>query len=335
MRDKYLKYNTIELASEDSFISWVQDGCPLENPWHRWVEDNPSFAETIEAAKLLVRSIQFKEGESPNINKDQLWNSINKTIGSDSQNHESETKVITMTRRSTFRLVAYAAAACLAGILIFQAIFSGGESVYAERGNSLAHTLPDNSKIELNADSRIKYDTKKWSSDRSLSLEGEAYFDVEKGSKFTVHTDYGSISVLGTSFNIYSRADKFEVHCTSGRVEVTTEGGGTAILNPDEKSYLNKDGELVKETLEPRSTVPWRQKIYRFDDIPLYVVFEAVERQFDVNVELEPGIEDRKYSGVFEASDLDKALRAVCFPMELNVIERGKTIRIASDEIGQ
>lgn len=334
MQDKYLKYNAIELASEASFISWVQDSCPSSSPWHKWVESNPDINETVNEAKQLVLSLRFEEGTTPNINTDHLWNRINMTIASES-NDANDPKVITMTRRKTFRLVAYAAAACLAGLLIFQTIFSGNETYYVERGNSLTHTLPDNSVIELNADSKIKYDSKKWNTNRALVLDGEAYFKVEKGQKFTVNTDYGSINVLGTSFNIYSREDKFEVHCTTGKVEVATKDGETLILNPDEKTYLNKEGDLVKESLESKSTVPWRQKIYRFDEIPLHVVFDAVERQFDVKVELEPGIEDRLYSGVFEARDLDKALRAVCFPMELHVVERGKTIRIASDEIGQ
>ncbi|MBT8218354.1 MAG: FecR domain-containing protein [Bacteroidia bacterium] len=334
MQDKYLKYNAIELASEDGFISWVQKGCASDNPWHQWIVSNPNMTETVEEAKLLVRSIQFKE-KTPEIRKDQLWSRIDKSIISEAQGAKKNIKVVTMNRRSTFRLVGYAAAACIAGILIFQAIFSGTTSFYAKRGATLAHTLPDQSQIELNADSRIEYNAKRWDKKRALSLEGEAFFQVEKGQKFTVNTEFGSIAVLGTSFNIYSRDDKFEVHCTTGRVEVRTKEGNSVVLNPDEKTYLNNEGDLIKEELEPRSTVPWRQKIYRFDEIPLHVVFDAVERQFDVNVELEPGIEDRLYTGVFEARDLDKALRAICFPMELQVIERGKTIRIASDEIGQ
>ena len=47
---------------------------------------------------------------------------------------------------------------------------------------------------------------------RSLTLSGEAYFDVQKGNKpFTISTNQGQVTVLGTSFNVRSRADGFEI----------------------------------------------------------------------------------------------------------------------------
>ena len=39
--------------------------------------------------------------------------------------------------------------------------------------------LPDGSSIQMNADSKIEYDTKSWNENRIVTLEGEAFFTVK------------------------------------------------------------------------------------------------------------------------------------------------------------
>ena len=53
-------------------------------------------------------------------------------------------------------------------------------------------SLLDGSEVIINARSEISYDEKDWSENRMISLNGEAFFKVEKGSTFTVNTSLGS-----------------------------------------------------------------------------------------------------------------------------------------------
>ena len=327
MNNKYLSYNPIELAADDQFIDWVRSGQPQNHPWSNWIANHPEKQNDLNEAIELVHALQFKASENLGSMSNDIWHRINTTID---QEEKEEVKVVTLPRRNVLRIVGYVAAACIAGLFVFQFLFNNNERVYADYGMSLAHTLPDNSEIKLNADSRITYNKKQWSNERRLKMDGEAYFDVEEGQKFTVETDYGTVAVLGTSFNIYSRPDGFSVHCTSGKVEVSNQNA-TVILTPDVKTRLDSQGEFVTETLSKGSNVDWLDKIYRFDSVPLKVVFQAIERQFDVRIDAEANIESRLYTGSFTATDLDNALRVVAFPMELITEKKGNKIIVQSN----
>jgi len=80
--------------------------------------------------------------------------------------------------------------------------------------------LPDQSHVVLNAKTSIRFKEKTWKEKREVSLDGEAFFTVAKGSKFDVITNDGVVSVLGTSFNVKQRDHFFEVTCYEGLVRV-------------------------------------------------------------------------------------------------------------------
>ena len=81
----------------------------------------------------------------------------------------------------------------------------------AKRGSHLAVTLPDGSKVNLNADSRLTYKPYQWIISRNVELEGEAFFEVKQGKRFSVKSNQNKVNVLGTSFNIFSRPGNYRV----------------------------------------------------------------------------------------------------------------------------
>ncbi len=98
--------------------------------------------------------------------------------------------------------VAAVVAVLLAG---FYYISTLDTSVKTEIAQTETFLLPDNSEVVLNAGSKITYNKKNWDNSRELSLDGEAYFKVTKGNKFSVKTVEGTVSVLGTQFNVFAR----------------------------------------------------------------------------------------------------------------------------------
>jgi ferric-dicitrate binding protein FerR (iron transport regulator) len=125
--------------------------------------------------------------------------------------------------RSRSRVLLYSAAASLALIItLFFTIRNLQQLKFvAGVGEQQVVDLPDGSGVYLNAMSEIRYSEKDFQKNRTLRLNGEAYFEVKEGSLFTVESDQGKIEVLGTSFNVQSRDDYFKVSCLSGRVVVT------------------------------------------------------------------------------------------------------------------
>jgi ferric-dicitrate binding protein FerR (iron transport regulator) len=171
--------------------------------------------------------------------------------------------------------------------------------------------LPDHSKITLNAASSISYNPISWYWNRQVMMEGEAFFEVEKGSDFVVNTSRGTVSVLGTSFNILDRAENFEVSCKTGKVSVRTAKDEVFLL-ADEKVKINElNGKLVKSSPEHINVATWKEGYFHFDAENLNNVLREFERQYGVNIHLNKD-EELLFTGYFEIKDLNNSLETVC-----------------------
>ncbi|MFY0593863.1 FecR family protein [Roseivirga sp.] len=188
--------------------------------------------------------------------------------------------------------------------------------------------LPDNSEITINASSSISLMEEKWAEERTLSLSGEAFFDVIPGSKFTVLTELGDISVLGTSFNVFVREDILKVSTFSGKVRVESGENSTILLKGDELVFdSNKDEWNVKRFSE-NQTATWRSGSFHFESTPLDKVIEALERQFAIEIEVDRDVDQNIYSGYFSKTDLKEALQLVFTPMGMQFKIDGNKVNV-------
>ncbi|MCX6225397.1 MAG: FecR domain-containing protein, partial [Bacteroidia bacterium] len=85
-------------------------------------------------------------------------------------------------------------------------------------------TLTDGSTMVLNADTRLIVPKKFGQTNRTVELQGEAFFQVQHdaGRPFIIHAGPGQVKVLGTSFHVkaYPGSD-LEVYVETGRVELS------------------------------------------------------------------------------------------------------------------
>lgn len=171
--------------------------------------------------------------------------------------------------------------------------------------------LPDGSVVTLGAMSSLSYDADDFLSSRTLELDGEAFFQVQKGSRFQVQTDQGTIAVLGTSFNILDRKELLEVSCETGKVSVTDDNG-SVILTPG-KATDNKAGQL-SDPYASSGAQDWIKGLFDFQEDDLSFVFDEIERQFGVSIQ-RPQMDGMLFTGEFDSSDLETALTVICQPM--------------------
>ena len=184
------------------------------------------------------------------------------------------------------------------------------------------HTLPDGSIVHLNAASTIRYTPYWWTLKREVQLEGEAFFEVEKGETFIVKSNFGTTQVLGTKFNIYARGSTYEVFCESGKVKVSDTKATSVLLLPGEFVALEEGKAIEKQTdnIPARSILSWRIGQFVYNTTPFSKVFADIERQYDVTIELEDeSIGFESYTGVFDRpADLADALQIVCSGFSLD-----------------
>ncbi|WP_272854570.1 FecR family protein [Aequorivita todarodis] len=189
-------------------------------------------------------------------------------------------------------------------------------SVKTEIAQTETFSLPDGSEVVLNAGSKITYNKTNWANSRELSLDGEAYFKVTKGSKFSVKTAEGTVSVLGTQFNVSARNGLFTVACFEGLVSVAFND--TLLKLPAGKKVQIENGKLmVNEATETQLPV-WLQHESRFENIPLQMVVKELERQYPIHVAMKNVDSAKRFTGTFTHKNLELALKSICEPLQLH-----------------
>jgi Fe2+-dicitrate sensor, membrane component len=222
--------------------------------------------------------------------KEEIWDSV-------FENLEDTPKVVEMILRKRTIWFYAAASVALIALILPGIAFLYTKSETAERGTHLAVVLPDGSEATLNAESRIKYKPLWWIVSRKVELHGEGYFNVKKGSIFDVHSGSYTVSVLGTSFNIVNRANKFSVTCLTGKVSVS-DLSQSLILTPGMQANVINN-KLISATLEDAdSAINWKHGKFVFVSVPLKDVIQEIERQYDIKVSSDSSL-DYIYSGNF------------------------------------
>lgn len=184
--------------------------------------------------------------------------------------------------------------------------------------------LPDASTVAINAKSTITYNKHNWDDSRNVTLDGEAYFEVAKGSKFDVITPNGVVSVLGTKFNVKQRKNTFEVVCYEGLVQVVYGSYNEKL--PAGNRLLILDGKLVANEEDIISEPSWINKQSTFKSLPYKEVIAEFERQYDITIDTQNVNDTQLFTGSFTHNNLDVALKSITLPLQLTYTKTGKTI---------
>ena len=320
MEDKYKSMTVPELAGEDSFIRWVTKGENHER-WSQWQLQNPEKQNTLAEAKSIVKSmIAISAQHLPEQDQIELWNKISRSI---------QQQGVSPVRKSYSLFRWSIAAAAVLALFVWINSIRDVQKVIAKNGDQKEIILPESSQVIVNAGSKIIYNEDKFTDDRELTLEGEAFFKVHPGSQFTVHTAYGDVTVLGTSFNVIARPGRYEVSCHTGKVSVTNIAEEKVEITAGKKAIGEKTALMVEE-FSPASSPSWTQGKFTFDNQPLSVVFDELERQYNVKVELPADLRDMRYTGLFESGNLPEALHIITWPLHLQYEMKGKSAVVIS-----
>ncbi|MGB5822102.1 MAG: FecR family protein [Saonia sp.] len=233
-----------------------------------------------------------------------------------------EVKVIAISPFKKLLRVAAAIAVIIAVSYFYMA--SLNENISTQFAERTEIVLPDASEIILNADSEVSYSKKKWNKERNVSLEGEAFFKVAKGKRFTVITDDGMVSVLGTQFNVENRKGLFEVTCFEGLVSVTYNH--TEIKLPAGASFLAINGEILEAEIPNTAEPTWINDESSFKSIPLTFVLDEFQRQYNVKVATENIDVNQLFTGSFSNTNMDLALQSISAPSQIKFKLEGNKV---------
>ncbi|MEN1784562.1 MAG: FecR domain-containing protein [Bacteroidota bacterium] len=210
----------------------------------------------------------------------------------------------------------YVAVASIALLLGGYWWFNASSTTYTTNfGEQLTVHLPDASTVILNAHSEIQYTPGEWSKKRTVKLQGDAFFKVQKGSRFLVDTEQGVVKVLGTTFSASAANGIFETICFEGMVEVSTDSKTDTITQGEAIKVVA--GVFEKWHFQNQNIPSWIHGESSFTNAPLPQVIQALENQYGIQVTTAKVPTSLRYSGSFTHSDLEKALKTVCHPLGL------------------
>ena len=278
--------------------------------WSRSTHDNRSFRQLISEMKLSS-DIEKKKEEM----KSGILQEVNKRI--------NRSRYIRRVLKISSVAASIAMLLGITGYFSYREGFNQINSQQIEMSNPFGMlstiTLPDGSKVVLNAGTTITYPSAFVAKNREVEIKGEAFFEVthDAGHPFIVKADRISIEVLGTQFNVkaYEEDDWIEVSLSEGKVEVQSEDKKNRIfLTPGEQACYDKHNHsLTTRNVDITHYTSWRNGAYYFRALPLKEITKQLERIFNVHIHItSPNIENIVLTGDFlRGENLEQILRMI------------------------
>lgn len=190
------------------------------------------------------------------------------------------------------------------------------QTICADRGEVLQVVLQDGTHIYLNADSRLVFPGRFTRYNRSVTLIGEAYFDVvkDKHHPFIVDLNGVSVEVLGTQFNVKAYENEpLQVNLDEGHVLFRGGSKSVDMYAGERLCYDRKTSRsILYHNANTRLASAWKEHRLEVNGMSMQELKTMLERQYavDINIRDEQCYE-YSYSLVVNGNKLENVLKGM------------------------
>jgi len=161
-------------------------------------------------------------------------------------------------------------------------------TIVTPRGAQFQVILSDGSKVWLNSASSLRFPVGFADSQRTVELNGEAYFEVVKNKEkpFLVKVGDMQVKVLGTHFNIKAYNDESFIKTSlfEGSVKIT-RGEASGFLKPGEQALLNSsDNNIQISKANMDEAIAWKNGLFEFDGADITSIMKEIARWYDAEI---------------------------------------------------
>jgi transmembrane sensor len=196
------------------------------------------------------------------------------------------------------------------------------------KGGQYQVTLPDGTKVWLNASSSITFPTAFIDNKRQVKITGEIYFEIAKNKEKPFIVDVNgltTVQVLGTSFNVNSYENEGVIKTTL--VDGSIRVNNNVILQPGQQAIITSSEEKPNVTnADLDQALAWKNGIFDFTGNDLKNVMRQLERWYDIKVEYKGSVSNTIFKGKMyrntNLSDVLEMLKRMGVKFELE----GKTL---------
>lgn len=202
------------------------------------------------------------------------------------------------------------------------------------RGGQYAVTLPDGTKVWLNASSSLRYPTQFTGAERRVSVTGEAFFEVTHNTHqpFIVDTDLQTLQVLGTVFNINAYADERQTATTlvEGKIAIRKKATGhnPVILRPGQQSLMDERAVKIVP-VDVQEEIAWKDGKFVFYNSAIQAVMRQLARWYDVEIVYVDDVSAISFTGSLSRSaPLTDILEDIALTESVNLKLEGRRIMV-------
>lgn len=275
------------------YLTGEADGM-IRKEVENWLEAEAGNREILDRLESLWLETGKLTPPPLAVDIDAAWNRISARM------EMADDKAGAALNRPRLRFMRFAMAAAAAVMLIFgtwavmRLITGAPEMIGITATTIVVHdTLPDGSRITLNAASKLVYPEQFEGRTREVRLTGEAFFEVTRDSlqPFVVEAGSARVKVLGTSFSVKAvPGETVEVHVATGRVmlfriDARTADTTSVILEAGQRGVLRVNA-LRPEVVEqiPPDDLFWANRSLDFSGTPLQEVIGMLEKYYGIRV---------------------------------------------------
>ncbi|MBC9930263.1 FecR family protein [Chitinophaga qingshengii] len=175
---------------------------------------------------------------------------------------------------------------------------TGYNTIQTPKGGQYQVNLPDGSKVWLNAATTLTFPAAFGPGGRTVTLNGEAYFEVAAlphAQPFTVQVNDLTVGVLGTTFNVMGYSDEKNIRTTllTGAVRVS-RGNTSNVLQPGQQAIGNS---LQVQAADTEEAIAWKNGMTVFTNADIHSIMRQIARWYDVEVVYRGDIPQRLFTG--------------------------------------
>lgn len=289
------------------------------------LDSNAKFSELD--SSLIDQLVDFKNSELHSYEtiipaSNAIWEAI------ELKTHP-RAKVLPFYQRPIAYTWAAAAVLLIATFVGFYWISLNPEPQLIAQTDSLITTfvLDDGTEVTLRPYSEL-YEVAYSKTERSYSLNGEAYFDVTSDASrpFSVKAGEGTITVLGTRFNLSNWGNSAKVFLEEGSVRLTASNQASVLLKPGETSEINQGILLNPEASSADEFLDWISNTIVFSNsIPNEVVAE-IGQHFNIYIDISQLDNQTGLDGTLRLDTISQTLE------DLGIVFNGTFRKISDNE---
>ena len=326
----------------------------------RWLEESEENRIHFEEIRDTWHSVEVEDALSEDVVNQDLGRVLNRI-------EDSSTEKQGIIRSLFGNWMLRGAAVFVLGVAAAWLLFQGGVlknsndaalmMVETPRGSKATVLLSDGSRVVLNADSKLRYPREFSRNERSVFLEGEAYFDITKDRKrqFLVKTSDMTVKVYGTSFNVksYPGENTTEATLVEGSISIFKHDTNGEMLKEEYKMKPNQRMVLYKEQtqetveveeikkaevlperkaklvltrrIDTDKFVSWKDGELKIEQESLLDISATLERRYDVTIHFsDDKIKEYRFTGIFHNETIEQVMAAIAFaaPIKYRIEER-------------